>query len=102
MLVDTGSSYLALETTDCPTCYTTYDKNKSPDTFQSLPNTNVTKLLGNYKVKGAMAIDWVCITTSADSCVTDFPWVNIMKSVLPDHLSGILGLCAEPLGPNFL
>jgi len=49
-----------------------------------------------------MAIDWVCITTSADSCVTDFPWVNIMKSVLPDHLSGILGLCAEPLGPNFL
>ena len=51
------------------------------------------------QVTGAVSIDWVCLDgTTTDSCVTDFPFLNVKTPGLGDDINGVMGLCADPRG----
>lgn len=109
ILFDTSSAWIALETIDCTDCYITYDYSENPDTYNALPDTDMTLTTSKgVEVDGSVAIDWVCLSSDTDTCVTDFPWMNVASLGLGDDLNGVLGMCADPSsitdssGPNYI
>jgi hypothetical protein len=118
VIFDTGSAWLALKTTDCPLCTNAvYDPASSPDTYREM-NTrdaemDITYLDSTY-LEGIQVFDWMCITDDADTCLTDFKWMNVQVSGLSTSVQGVLGMCAdvdaidygvvtpEPTGSSFI
>lgn len=97
IVYDTGSSFLVLETIDCASCPGAYDYTLSPDTYAEVSDTDMTQRYGDgTSIEGVQAIDWVCMSDDADTCVTDFRWMNIQSEGLGDSLNGILGMNADP------
>ena len=103
ILFDTTQSWLAFETTDCTDCYVSYDTSENSATYNSLPSSDMSlTVMGSSEVSGSTSIDWVCLTNDSNACATDMPWMNVETTGLGDSLNGVMGLCAEPTGPNFL
>lgn len=109
IVFDTGSSWLVMETIDCTDCISTYDYSANTVTYNELPDTDMTQSYADgTSISGTVAIDWVCLQSDTDTCVTDFPWMNVQEIGLGDDLNGIMGMCADPtaisddIAPNYI
>jgi hypothetical protein len=97
IVYDTGSSFLVLETVDCTDCVNTYDYTANSDTYTEIADSDMDQTYGDGTfIEGIQVLDWVCMSTDADTCVTDYTWMNIQSYGLGDDLNGILGLALNP------
>lgn len=99
IIFDTGSPWFVLETSDCTDCTSpTYDTTSSPDTYRPMDTTSA-EISQTYadgtSLQGIQVFDWVCVADNADTCVTDFKWMNVETDGLGDDFNGILGMCAD-------
>ena len=49
---------------------------------------------------GKQVMDWLCIGSERESCVTDMKWMNV-QSFEGYPRPGYLGLCADPAGIDY-
>lgn len=57
--------------------------------------------LAGYTATGIQVLDWVCIATVSESCVTNMKWLNYQSGTISSRFSGSLGLNADPEGRDY-
>ena len=89
---DTGSEWLIVNSSDCFTCTTPGYDTSSSSVFKILPGTYGERAYGTAYTLGDQAIDSVCITSLATSCIKTFKWFLVNNQMGNDGIDGILGL----------
>jgi len=78
IVFDTGSDTFVLETSDCFLCDGAYNLSNNWRTYEEQSDSPKEMTYGDgTNVQGTGATEWVCLSDEIDSCVTNFPFMNV-------------------------